>query len=597
MTESNDAADNGQPGGEAPRSIRPTAPPQMSAAKKYGPIVAIAVLLIGALVAVVLTSGGDDGDDVATGGGTATVASTEPPAEDGSDFVPRDGVDVFRLAKAEGRADDIDWGERCDTEIGALKLPIWPQPDCFKPYDGGDPGAPWTGVTADSIKVVVYLPQPNDPVLKFIYSQIGATDGPDQTWETFQGFVEIFSQYYELYGRTVELIRYDATGTIQDSAAAMADAETIARDIAPFAVLGGPNLTNAFADTLATNKVLCIACTSAQPADWYVERAPYVWDVGRNATQAFDMVAEYLGKRLAGHPAEYAGDESMHSTERVFGYLRSSGNESSQGLEDYFVNKLREDYGVEFATIQTYGLPTELAGSGKDIITAFKEAEVTSVVLSVDPLAPQTLTQIATQQEYFPEWVMGSSTLVDTAAFSRTYDQAQWAHAFGSTGLFTPTDTDVAGAAFLYKWFFGTEAPATSVALINGPLQVLFGAVQGVGPELTPQAFEEVLFNSPVYEGTPVNPQVSFGNRGFFDVTDYSGLDDMTEIWWDPTATGDNEIGQPGTGMWRYVDGGKRTLPGQWAKGRSKLFDPEGTVTVYTERPAGSEIKDYEPLR
>lgn len=595
MTDPTDAPGKTEPD-DAPRSIRPTAPPQMSPLKKYGPIGAIAVLLVGALLAVAFSSGGDDGDDVATGGG-GTVASTAPPAADGSDFVQRDGVDVYRIAKAEGRADDIDWGERCDTEVGALKLPIWPQPDCFKPWDGGDPGAPWPGVTSDSIKVVVYLPQPNDPVLKFIYSQIGATDGPDQTWETYEGFVELFSTYYELYGRTIELVRYDATGTIQDSAAAMADAETIARDIAPFAVIGGPNLTNAFADILATNEVLCIACTMAQPAEWYVERAPYVWDVTRNATQAFDMVAEYLGKRLAGLPAEYAGDESMHDTERVFGYLRSSSNESSQALEDYFVGRLRDDYGVEFAAIQTYGLPTDLSGSGKDIITAFKEAGVTSVVLSVDPLAPQPLTQIATEQEYFPEWVLGVSTLVDTAAFSRTYDQEQWAHAFGSSGLFTPTDIEVAGSAFLYKWYFGTEAPATGVALITGPLQVLFGAIQGAGPELTPQVVEEVLFNAPVYPGTPVNPQVSFGNRGFFDVADYSGLDDMTEIWWDPTATGDNEIGQPGTGMWRFVDGGRRTLPGDWTKGRSELFNPEGTVTIYDKRPAGSEIKEYEPLR
>lgn len=586
-----DANENPDPSPQ--RGIRPTAPPTISPLRKYGPITAIAVLVVAALIAIVVTSGG--GDDEADTVDRDAPGTTAAPSDE-RERTLREGVDVYWLAEREGRADDIDWGERCDTGIGKVKMPLWPQPDCFKPWDGTDPGSTWTGVTSDTIKVVVYLSQANDPVLNFIYSQIGATDGPDESWATFEGFNEIFSTYYETYGRRVELIRYDATGTIQDSAAAAADAETIARDIQPFAVIGGPNLTNAFADTLARNEIVCISCGPAQPAEWYEERAPYVWDVVRNATQALDMVAEYIGKRLAGYPARYAGDESMHDTERVFGLLRNDSNESAKELERYFVDQLA-DYGVEFATIQTYDLPTDLAGSGKDIITAFKEAGVTTVVLSVDPLAPQTLTRIATEQEYFPEWVLGSATLVDTAAFSRTYDQEQWAHAFGSTSLFVPTATDVAGPAYLYKWFFGEESPATNVALIAPPLQVLFGALQGIGPELTPDAFEEVLFSSEIYEGTPVNPQVSFGRRGFFDHTDYAGLDDAAEIWWDPTVSARDEIGNEGRGMWRWVDGGRRHLPGRWPRAESKLFDEAGTVVTYEERPDFLGLKDYEPLR
>lgn len=120
---------------------------------------------------------------------------------------------------------------------------MWPQPDCFKPFTGDNGGATATGVTADTIKVVVWLAQPEDPVLKFIYAQIGNNDTPDQTFETFEGFAEIFNTYYETYGRKVELIRYNATGPINDSTAATADAETIARDIKPFFVINGPLLT------------------------------------------------------------------------------------------------------------------------------------------------------------------------------------------------------------------------------------------------------------------------------------------------------------------------------------------------------------------
>ena len=283
----------------------------------------------------------------------------------------------------------------------------------------------------------------------------------------------------------------------------------------------------------------------------------------------------------------------MHTKERVFGFIHVVSSDSSQELEDRFTGILREEYDTEFAAIQTYGLPTELAGSGKDIITRMKEAGVTTVVFSGDPLAPQTLTKIATEQEYFPEWVLGQSTLVDTAVFSRTYDQRQWAHAFGASGLFARTAPGTAGPGFLYQWYFGQEAPAVStVPLIAGPLQVIFGALQGVGPAVSHEAFKQVLFASPILPSTPITPQVSFGNRGFFPDPDYAALDDQTEIWWDAEATGKDELKKDGSGMWRYVDGGKRVLPGEWdADAESKLFEDEGSVIIYEDAQKGQSCR------
>ena len=44
----------------------------------------------------------------------------------------------------------------------------------------------------------------------------------------------------------------------------------------PFAVIGGPLLTPAFADELAAREVLCIACTPGQDGDWYIAYSPEV---------------------------------------------------------------------------------------------------------------------------------------------------------------------------------------------------------------------------------------------------------------------------------------------------------------------------------
>lgn len=572
--------------------LRPSERPPLSPFTKYGPLALMCVALL-ALLALAAT-GGVDGSDVVAAPESTTVANGR--SDDAYANLP-DGVEVFARARAEGRAGDIDWGERCDTSTGKVKLPLWPQPDCFKPFEGENGGVTETGVDEESIKVVVYLPQKDDPVLKFIYAQIGNNDTPDQSFATFEGFVEIFNRYYETYGRKVQLIRYDATGPISDPTAATADAETIARDIRPFFVIGGPNLTNAFADTLARNQIACIGCTPPQPAAWYDERSPYVWDVARNADQASQQVGEYIGRRLAGRPAVFAGDAAMHTRERVFGYVHVVSSDSSQELEDRFTAMLRDEYDTEFATIQTYGLPTELAGSGKDIITRLKEAGVTTVLFTGDPLGPQTLTRIATQQEYFPEWVLGQTVLVDTAVFSRTYDQRQWAHAFGPSGLFARTAPSAAGAGFLYEWYFDEPPPARGVALIIGPLQVIFGAVQGVGPNLTHERFRAAIFAAPIIPSTSVTPQVSFGNHGYFPVTDYSAVDDFTEVWWDADAVGPDEIGNEGRGLWRYVSGGKRWLPGELPDEAPNVFDPEGSVLIYDEPPAGAELPAYEPLR
>ena len=96
-----------------------------------------------------------------------------------------------------------------------------------------------------------------------------------------------------------------------------------------------------------------------------------------------------------------------------------------------------------------------LQATATNIISKLKDAGVTSVFFAGDPVAPRELTREATAQDYFPEWVIAPSTLVDTAAFGRTYDQEQWAHAFGvSTGA-ARGNPDNQGPAFLYKWFFG----------------------------------------------------------------------------------------------------------------------------------------------
>jgi hypothetical protein len=220
------------------------------------------------------------------------------------------------------------------------------------------------------------------------------------------------------------------------------------------------------------------------------------------------------------------------------------------------------------------------------------------VVFGGDPLAPQTLTKIATDQDFHPEWIITGTVLVDTTAFSRSYDQEQWSHAFGPSNLAARVDASAAGSLYLYDWYYGGAPPADQSAPVILPaLQFLYAPLQGIGTELTPENFQKVQFGGRIVRSTPITYNISYGNRGIWPATDFSAIDDQTEVWWDPEATGPDELGREGTGMFQYVDGGKRYLPGEWPDTAPKVFDPDGAVALYDTAPDAAKINtDYEPI-
>ena len=573
--------------------------------KRWGPIVGVlAVVAIGA--GVLVATSGDDEKSVDGATTTVAVEETTPPEET---TAPTDtavapettgapaGEITFPLsfpqAVEQGIEGDVDWGDRCDTARGRLAVPDYFAPECMAPFTGDNGGATAPGITADEITLVHYVGQEGDPIIAYITDAINNDDTTQQYFDTMKGLVEYYSAFYELYGRKVNLVTFEGTGGSTDEVAARADAATIAEQYSPFAVLGGPALTSAFADELSAREVICIGCTPGQPADFYTERDPYVWGLDGSALQKQTHVLEFVQKQLIGKNATHGGD-AVKEQPRVFGlvYLESSG--ASKDIADRFASEM-EKAGAPFAAVSAYQLnPATIQQTASQVITNMKSAGVTTIIHSGDPVAPRDFTNEATAQEYFPEWVIAASTLVDVTAFARTYDQEQWSHAFGVTQLAARVDPTSSGAYANYVWFTGVEPPANDTIGVIAPNPALFFAVvQAVGPNLTPESFRDTLFDR---EGTLAaisQPYLSYGDKGYWGgVPDYQGVDDATAIWWDSAATGKDEIRRDGTGMYRYVDGGKRYLPGEWPT-EDKLFNPEGAVALYPTPPPGEERGDY----
>ncbi len=579
------------------------------ALKRWGPIAGV-VVIVAIVIGVVVASGGDDEPEASA---PTTVAASEPtqgtvdgtpdqaPAtttESTGDAPTTTGATgqityplTFQQAEEQGIVDQIEWGPRCDTSSGQIAVPDYFAQPCMAPFTGDNGGATDTGVTADEITIVSYEGQEGDPIIAYISDAVAVDDTNAEQFATMEQIIAYYETYFEMYGRTVNLITFEGTGGSTDDVAARADAARIAEEYQPFVVFGGPALTSAFADELAAREIMCISCTPGQPTQFYVDRDPYVWGLDGSQAQKQAHAVEFLTKQIIDKNAEYAGDQFVDQA-RKLGLLYLESSSASKDLADQYVAAM-EEAGSPFGEVIAYELnPATIQATASQVISKLKSSGITTVVFSGDPVAPRDFTREATAQEYFPEWFVSAAALVDTNAFARTYDQEQWQHAFGITQGAVRVNPESIGSYFIYNWFNGEPPPADgTVGLLQPSPALFFAVVQGIGPDLTHENFKATLFAFDGTEAAISQPFLSWGDS-LWPEPDYLGLDDATAFWWDPTATGPDEIRREGTGMYQFVDGGTRYLPGAWPTDE-RLFDPDGAVAIYDTPPPGEAPPTY----
>lgn len=561
------------PGGDPPET------PMRKAARRYGPLASIVVVV----AAIALIVARMPSSTTATSGAEPGAATAQLD----------DALRPVGWSEAKAKNLPVTFGPGCDQDpnskqVGRIAIPSAFAPECFAQRAGND-GASGIGVTADKITVVVYQPAP-DPLIDQIFAAIGFSDTPEDILETYKGYFEIYQKYFETYGRKVEVVPFKGTGAATDDIAARADAATIAETIKPFAVLGGPLLAAGFGDELSKHKIMQIDLASSKSTDYFVEHAPYNYNVLQAPDQLSQVVVEYMAKRLKGRPAKFAGDRALQTKERKFGLIfLSIPGANAEELQQKFKEQLAAagvDVPVQVGSVD----PT---ASAAQQIARLKEEGVTSVLFSGDPLSPKNFTTEATNQNYFPEWIITGTSLVDSTTFGRTYDQQQWKHAFGVSQLFARGKPEANWSYYLYRWYFGESPPASNAAQVVFPNPtVLMSGIMGAGPRLTAETFRDALFAAKPIGGGLTVPQASFGKQ-YFPKPDYTVLDDTVEIWYDPDATGPDERGKDGQGMYRYVDGGKRYLPGQWPTGDPEVFQKDNSVAIYEKVPPEDAPADY----
>jgi hypothetical protein len=560
--------------------------PKRSPWVRYAPF--IAILVIVAIVAVVLVAiGGDDEDD--------SNDSVAISGQSGQNGIPL----FYNDAKASGQLDSHTWQDNCDTETGRVAIPVTNPAHCVPKFTGDNGGATAPGVTADSIRIGYYVAKA-DPIGDALLKMAGAYDEPANTAKAYQNYAEIFNARYEFYGRKIEMVPVEGTGTLADAIAARADAGRAAADNL-FAVLGGPAQAREFGDELAKRKVMCVAsCIIAQPQKVILENSPYLWPTGPTPDQSVEMVAEFIQKQLVGKNAEYAGGEQKGKP-RTFTLLTYNTPDGQYTPSWDLLEKRVGEVGADIVEHVDYylNLPS-LQADARTIAAKLKAANATSLVFTGDPIFPRYLTTEMTALNYFPEWVMAGTVLADTNVFGRTFDQRQWEHAFGLQLAPARLPKEKQDSYTLHQWWFGTPPPTdNNYGIVQGNIEFLAAGLQLAGPNLTPESFKAGIYAAPPPESpdTPtISTILSWGTHGFWPtMEDPGGLDNSGVMYWDPEAEGTDETGAEGKGMYRVLDGGRRYVNTRWPTEPLKLFDPAGTVTIYDAADVPPELlpKDY----
>ncbi|HKA83541.1 MAG TPA: hypothetical protein VKD21_06745 [Acidimicrobiales bacterium] len=576
-----DGSGDGPPPKRQPGWVKP--------AKRYGPIVVV-LALIGA--AVLVFGGGNDDD-----GGDDTTASGGSSEQELIDSGPM----TWQKAEQEGKTDTIDWGPNCDTEIGKIKLVSVYAPPCVEPFEGDNGGATSPGVTADSVKVVVYIADPAlDPLTAATVAGAGADVNIETAEQTIQGFADLYNKLYETYGRQVEVETYVGTGAGDDIEAAKADAIAIAEKD-PFIVIGGPQQSSqVFSTELASREIVCAGtCATAIPEGIVEDYAPYIWQTGPTPDQAAALAAEMIAKLAGPGKAEFAGDDATRAKDRVYGLLHYDNPDGDfEPVFQAYTDQLA-DNGIDLATDVEFTLDLARAQeNARTNISRLKDAGVTTVIYTGDPLTPASLTAEATAQDYHPEWILGSSFLMDTSLFARQTDVQQWKNGFGISLISARGAQETDGAFRIWDWAYGGLPPNNTANLLNaGMLSTVFPGIHLAGPALTPETFRDGLYRYPPSGGGPTQAQISRGDHGVWPDTDWGGSDDATIVWFDPTATGEDEVGNDGVGLYRYANGAQRYTLGNLPDSveDAGLFDDASSVTIFDQVPQEDTTPDYPP--
>ena len=585
---------------------------------RYGPMLGLILTFV--VLVTVLPSNARDSDDSSavnaeaqtqsslvqsTGGGTAgvsgatgageTAGGTQLSATGGGSS----GGGAPGLPSQTGQAaPDGEYACRPDGRQAAISVI---SPPCQQ-YDAskGNGGSTSPGVTDTEIKFAYYVPRP-DAATEAALKAAGVGDEQPDVDRIMEVYRRYMNAHTQTYGREITFRKYDASGPLGDDVAGRADAKRIIKD-GMFGVLTarGTTANPTFDRTIAHGGLVCIACNSTQAKSFYDDTKGFMFGSLPAAREYYEHLAEYMAKRLVGgkRTAKWAGppaspaDTDLRKQPRKFGLIwvnsvQGTVDPGTQEERDNFIKNILPRYGITGVVDSSYDYDlTKGPTTAQTIIAKMNTSHVTTILCICDALSPVFFTREATKEAYYPEWLQTGTGLTDTTFFGRTYDQQQWGRSFGLSPLWVFWEHVAVSEGYreyhhmcpftgLSEADCADGKEGVGVNTYRAAFLYIEIGVSGAGPNLTPQAFANALYNFPYTGGIPHVPLIGWTPDSPNAIKDY------TETFWDADRTGPDEVDGQGAGVLLKVDGGKRYQLGQWPTSDPKVFtDGDGEVHV-----------------
>ncbi len=467
---------------------------------------------------------GDSGDTGATTGDAGSTA--EGAAVGSSSGAAAPGAGSAGAQPSTGKAT----GKSGACADRPRQIPGDPySPPCIA-FEGDNGGATSKGVSPTDITISArILNEKGFQQTLAVLAGAQITDTPDDIKRTISALADFFNAHYQFYGRKIKIAFYNGKGSTLTEllgggqAEAEADATTVADQIKAFGEINGGTVP--FSDSLAQKGVIAFGAPYLS-RKWFTDHRPYNWSIATDCSIIVESAGDFLEKDMLGKPAAYAG-EGLKDKPRKIAALSPENPWYQECINDGEA-QLKKDTGKGFDLKIAYKLDINtMSNQAASIIAKLKSEGITTVACGCDPIIPVFLTAKAQEQGYNPEWLVTGTAYTDLDIVGQLYDQNQWAHAFGVSylGKQLPIRAGLGYAA--YKSVRQDE-PAFSVEIIFAQMEMLAIGLQMAGPNLTPQTFEQGMFNYPGGTGP-------YGTWGF-GPKNYTPTQDFRVIWWNPNA-------------------------------------------------------------
>jgi hypothetical protein len=452
-------------------------------------------------------------------------------------------------------------------------------PPCVADFRGDNFGATYQGVTAQEIRILVYLQgnyiytdtctQADERTPDGTYFDLAQPPSGPETCDItgLRVWQRYFNDRYQTYGRFVHFYAYYSTGSGTPESRRAEAYDNYTR-IKPFAVLSyGQTFEDDYLRAMAQYHVLNFGSFIGHTASFFEEFPKFIWSYLPSVEEQAANYASFVCTKMAGKPATFA-DPTLNGKPRKFGLLYTTDPAFPQYRT--FKNQLVSDLnncGVTFTAEATFpysdfSVDSREAGDpyAATNMAQFKQDGITTIIWAGGVETQQS--QAAAAINYFPEQLLaGDGGHADGYATEQHQNQQAWAHAWVVTfEPWTPPQRET--VCFQSFKSVDPNAPDTDILTACGfydNLRQLFTGIQVAGPRLGPTSLDQGFHAiPPVPSGDPRVPAC------FYDPGDYTCIKDGSAQWWDPNTA---PPGSSAPGCWRASDRGLRFLTGQWPGG------------------------------